>query len=251
MNNTSKKISSVIPYKLGCIQLTAQISREAQIDHQGQPFEHSQINDLEVLIWGSHSETIQNSADLDLLLVSIPIGLCSGSEKRSCDKIAKRSLANRAAEYLNAPRFEWLQIHQESELLKAGAKREYFQKIQMIRNCRSELSNSSIEVLESNPELAFFTAQGSAMKFGKNSRKGIDERLKLIQSLPLFTNIDIETLIQNLVEKYPKSVLSSTALLDASILLWSADRFSKNEGTCWGDDTQLDPETQKSLLMWT
>jgi predicted RNase H-like nuclease len=159
-----------------------------------------------------------------LILIDIPIGLTQ-TRPRGLESEARKLLPGRASsvfpvpcrEAVYAKSYEAAVKKNEQRFGKRLSKQSWFicdKIVDVDRQLRSE-PNLKRRVFESHPELAFHLLSGVSLGYSKKLSAGQNERLDIIHRTLPEARADFE----NLLTRYPRSVLARDDILDAMVLL--------------------------------
>ncbi|WP_277713248.1 DUF429 domain-containing protein [Paenibacillus mucilaginosus] len=152
-----------------------------------------------------------------LLLIDMPIGLPSGTERRSCDGEARRLLRPwRASSIFAAPVRGVLDVGsyaeanaRHKELGGRGLSRQSWALVPKIRELDALLQQEPAAcgtIFEAHPELVFAGLAGSPMRGGKKTAEGYAERMAVLQQrLPEAVQV-----VEELMARYPRRCWPAT-----------------------------------------
>ena len=187
--------------------------------------------------WGTVSkvaELVRKAEESDSVFVDIPIGLPDGTEERLCDKEARRRLGfPRSASVFRAPVREALssESYEEAKQIsreatgKALTKQTYaiMPKIREVSTLLRGCGKARHIVREVHPEICFWALAGKEpMAHSKKKRKGLDERLAVLESVHPFVGENFE----KVRESFSRKEVASDDIVDAmaAAITASADR---------------------------
>ncbi len=135
------------------------------------------------------------ASDGDRIFVDIPIGLSDGPEERLCDREARRRLGPpRGSSVFSAPVRAALEARDYEEAKRISLAVKYkslsiqswsiLPKIREVDALLQDCAKARAIVREVHPEICFWAlAGGNPMIHRKKDREGIDERIKVLQSV--------------------------------------------------------------------
>lgn len=181
--------------------------------------------------------------DDTLCAVDMPIGL-PDREPRQCDGEARRLLGPRRASVFSAPLRPLLAAHDHAEanrwsrqLQGRGLSIQSWNLMPRIRELDGLLQRQPEQrrrLHEVHPELSFRELnEGVPLPFAKKTPEGRDCRQRLLE--PLFPGA-----FEALRGRFPRSGVADDDLLDALVLLWSAERLAVGHGLALGDPAARD-----------
>ncbi|MCG7214901.1 DUF429 domain-containing protein [Paenibacillus mucilaginosus] len=184
-----------------------------------------------------------------LLLIDMPIGLPSGTERRSCDGEARRLLRPwRASSIFAAPvrgvllAGSYAEANaRHKELGGRGLSRQSWALVPKIRELDALLQQEPAAcgtVFEAHPELVFAGLAGSPMRGGKKTAEGYAERMAVLQQrLPEAVQV-----VEELMARYPRRVLARDDIVDALALAAAAAAAGSRAGLQQVPETDLRDE---------
>lgn len=136
------------------------------------------------------TELIGSHPGLQRILIDIPMGLATSSYPRTIDGTLRKVMGKRGATVFNVPckaavyednfeKAKQLNIEIEGKSLSVQTL-NIKKKIKEVDQYLSE-NRSTIEIIESHPELCFAYLKGEILDTKKSSTEGINERLNLLQ----------------------------------------------------------------------
>ncbi len=166
------------------------------------------------------AEFLEETQDLDVLAVDIPIGLPEGKEHRQCDLAAKAFLRPRSSSVFFTPPRPVLEAptYQEGNHLswhnyERGVSAQAYALGQKILEV-DPVAASDDRVIEVHPEVCFRAMKGEPLDYSKHSWNGQAERRRLIAGAGIHLPDDLPN-----AGKVPPD-----DLLDAAAAAWSAWR---------------------------
>ena len=187
--------------------------------------------------WGTVSKVAQlvrKADESDPIFVDISIGLPDGAEERLCDKEARRQLGSpRNTSVFRAPVREALsaESYEEAKQIsreatgKALTKQTYaiMPKIREVNELLQGCGKARRIVREVHPEICFWALAGEKpMVYSKKKRKGLDERLAVLESVRPSAGEEFE----KIREAFPRNKVALDDIVDAmaAVITALADR---------------------------
>lgn len=175
-------------------------------------------------IYNCFDELMVKNNDLERILIDIPIGLSSKGFPRTIDAKLRKELKGRSSTVFNAPCraavYESDDEKAKSLNIKVEGKSLSIQSLNIrhkIRELDEYLTNKGkgIEIIESHPELCFkYLNKGTVVVTRKATEKGIEERLKILNSYePL-----VQKLYEQIVLSTKRKDVKSDDIVDAICL---------------------------------
>lgn len=195
------------------------------------------IRDLEtsaltVRTFPSFATLTRELPGLAALAIDIPIGLLDFGA-RECDRAARQLLGRRrGSSVFPAPVRAVLRARSHAEASqrrqRVEDKRLSIQTWNIVAKIRSVDTvvrrMPSLPVHEAHPEVSFHTLRGGPLQHGKKTAAGCAERHALLR--PIFGRIVAQTLARR-----AELMSSADDILDAFILLWTAERIARGEAS--------------------
>ena len=178
-----------------------------------------------------------------LCAVDMPIGL-PDREPRQCDREARQLLGPRRASVFSAPLRPLLAATDHAEACRwsrdlqgRGLSIQSWNLMPRIRDLDGLLQRRPEQrqrLHEVHPELSFRELNdGVPLPFAKKTPEGKDHRRQLLE--PFFPGV-----FGTLRGQFPRSGVADDDLLDALVLLWSAERLAVGHGLSLGDPAARD-----------
>ncbi|MFN3199923.1 MAG: DUF429 domain-containing protein [Bradymonadia bacterium] len=173
-------------------------------------------------LWTAYSQAA-------LILVDMPIGLPEGGEEeRRCDRAARRLIGPRSSSVFRVPCREAVYADTYDEACEINARltgkklaKQTWNIVPGIREVdallQKELEAQAV-VRESHPEVIFRALCGEPMRRNKHHDEGFTDRLAVLEMLLPGT----VALVDEMVQRYPRSVLDRTDVVDALALALAA-----------------------------
>ena len=192
------------------------------------------ISDLEKLFISS-----------ECTLIDIPIGLPDASHVRNTEKTARRLVPRKASSFFSVPCRNAVHAASYSEAKEINTDEmgkslsiQSWNIVPKIKEVDHFLSNPSFTLLESHPELCFhFLNKHRTHLDSKKSKTGIDQRLRILNSL----RPGIEEIYNVAVRDYFRKDLAKDDILDA-LCLWMTASLSKDHSLRSLTPDQFDSE---------
>jgi predicted RNase H-like nuclease len=200
-------------------------------------------NDGTLLVLKSeiHENWAAAAAEAEIIAVDMPIGLADKG-RRGCDGLARKSLGPMRSSVFAAPRRPMLQFDSYAEANAWGKAQG------SVKECGGGLSKQAWNITnkikeidawidadkqsfvkEAHPELAFLRLARGRRLARKKTREGIQQRVALLQDAG-FPNFEQP------ISSLPRTQASVDDLLDASVLLLTAQRIATKEALRLSED---------------
>lgn len=187
--------------------------------------EADSVTSLEII--DSFNDLAQR-VELKLIVIDMPIGLPELSPRR-CDPLARQLIGLRRNSVFPAPIRSMLGADSYEEACKRrrhveakGCSKQLFAILPLIEDVDKQMSPALQDrVREGHPELSFTALGGQPMRAHKSKPEGQTQRRELLGS-------EFPDMEQNIMRFARPDAI--TDILDAYVLLWSAQRLACGEG---------------------
>jgi predicted RNase H-like nuclease len=174
-----------------------------------------------IVAWDGGVELLPTFAHIvsrrfELVLIDVPIGLLDGGA-RQCDMEARSLIGARRSSVFPAPSRSLLRARRYAGQCSV----QLWNILDKIREVDAAMKSAlQRRVREAHPEVSFALLNGGPLRYPKKQPEGDAERRRLLR--PLFG------------ELRPVPGATRDDVLDAHVLLWSAQRLARNEARVLG-----------------
>jgi len=169
------------------------------------------------------TELIHSHSDLHRILIDIPMGLATSLYPRSIDGTLRKVMGKRGTTVFNAPckaavyeedfeKAKQLNIEVEGKSLSIQTL-NIKKKIKEVDQYLSQ-NSSTIEIIESHPELCFAYLKGGILNTKKSTTEGINERLDILQKY----NKELPHLYKKSLKQFKRKDVKPDDIVDAMCL---------------------------------
>jgi predicted RNase H-like nuclease len=167
--------------------------------------------------------TLVGRADLDLIVIDVPIGLLE-SGRRHCDTLARQRIGPRRNSVFTAPLRPMLQAtsHAEASAIRRGIEEKGYSMqgfgiLPLVRSVDQIMTPElQARIREGHPEVSFAAMAGRPLQHPKLRPAGKQERLELLRAE--FADLDDQ------IARFNRKA-ALVDILDAYAMLWTARRL--------------------------